>query len=90
MAPRFSLDGARPNPSRLGLVVSFSLATAEPARIDALDIAGRRLRSLELDRPRPGVQRIRADLPDPLPPGLYHIRLVQGPRTASARAVVIR
>ena len=84
-----ALDGLRPNPSRGGdLVVHFTLSSAEPARIEVLDPAGRRWRSRDVSL-TPGAHAI--DLrPGPrLPPGLYLVRLKQGGVVRVTRAAVL-
>jgi hypothetical protein len=87
---RFALEGARPNPSIDGLVVHFSVPSSAPTRLEVLDVAGRRICSVAPPIDRPGSQVVNLDRGGLLNPGLYFIRLTQGPRAAMARAVVIR
>ena len=87
----FSLGGARPNPARgAHWSVSFTLPTAEPVRLELLDVNGRRLVDRALGAPGPG--RHDVDLADGrrLAPGLYLVRLSQGVRTAITRVAVIQ
>jgi hypothetical protein len=56
------------------LSVSFSLATAAPARLEILDVAGRRVHARTLDRPVPGTQQLSLSGVR-LAPGVYVIRL---------------
>jgi len=89
-AAELVLIGVRPNPSRSGFAVAFSLAGAAPARIEVLDLQGRRIFARELE----GLGR--ADhvvaLPETraLPAGVYVVRLSQGGRSRSKLAVVVR
>jgi hypothetical protein len=83
----FALDPVRPNPSRGGaLTVRFSLPTAAPARLELLDVAGRRIASHEV-----GVGQHTLDLGtgQHLAPGLYLVRLTQGANTRTTRVAVI-
>jgi hypothetical protein len=84
----FALDPVRPNPSRGGaLTVRFSLPTAAPARLDLLDVAGRRIASHEV-----GAGQHTLDLGggQHLAPGLYLVRLTQGTNTRTTRVAVLR
>jgi hypothetical protein len=85
---RFALDGARPNPGAGGLNVEFTLPEEAPARLDLLDVAGRRVASREMGPLGPGHHTVR--LADGLPVGVYLIRLTQGVRLATSWAVVLR
>ena len=87
----FVLSGARPNPSvGDGLWVRFALPTAEPAGLDLYDVNGRRVRSLDLGPLGAGGHELRLDRGAPLSPGVYLLRLTQGARSLTARAVVLR
>ena len=82
------LDPVRPNPSRGGaLTVRFTLPTAAPARVELLDVSGRRIASREV-----GAGRHTLDLGQGqhLAPGLYLVRLTQGANTRVTRTVVLR
>jgi hypothetical protein len=84
----FALDPVRPNPSRGGtLTVRFSLPTDAPARLELLDVAGRRIASHEV-----GVGQHTLDLGagQHLAPGLYLVRLTQGANTRTTRVAVLR
>jgi hypothetical protein len=86
-----SLVRATPNPASANrLSVNFSLTGREAARLEVFDITGRRLRSLDVTRFGPGPHQ--ADLAEGgcFAPGLYVLRLSQGGRAWTARAVVMR
>lgn len=86
---RFALDPP-PNPVRGGrLTVSFSLPNAEPARLELLDVSGRRVTSLGLGGTGPGRHEAWLDQGRRLAPGLYLVRLTQGRAWATARVIVI-
>ncbi len=83
----FALDPVRPNPSRGGaLTVHFSLPIDAPARVDLLDVAGRRIASHEV-----GIGQHTLDLGvgQHLTPGLYLVRLTQGANTRTTRVAVL-
>jgi predicted lipoprotein with Yx(FWY)xxD motif len=84
----FALDPVRPNPSRGGaLTVRFSLPTAAPARLELLDVAGRRIASREVDS---GQHTLDLGAGQHLAPGLYLVRLTQGANTRVTRVAVLR
>ncbi len=89
-AAELALAGVRPNPSDRGFTVSFSLYDASPARIDVLDVAGRRLLSLEVGALGPGSHSLDLAPRQEFPAGIYIIRLTQPGRTLTTRAVIIR
>jgi predicted lipoprotein with Yx(FWY)xxD motif len=87
----FALDAVRPNPSSSGtLTVKFALASANPASLELLDVAGRRVLSREVGSL--GAGRHALDLGEGLrlEPGLYLLRLTQGGDVRATRAVVFR
>ena len=84
----FALEPVRPNPARGGeLAVRFSLPTDAPARLELLDVAGRRVASREV-----GAGRHTLDLGEGqhLAAGLYLVRLTQGANTCTTRVVVLQ
>jgi hypothetical protein len=87
----FALEGIEPNPSegRLGLI-RISLAGTGGARCELLDVSGRRLAARELDALGPGRHEIRLDPEAGLPAGVYLLRLIEGGKTRTARAAVMR
>ena len=86
----FALDGARPSPAIGGrIMVHFALPNGEPARLELIDVTGRRVREHAVGTL--GAGRHAVDLAEGarLKPGLYFIRLTQGARTAAARAMLL-
>ena len=86
----FSLGAVRPNPTRGDrLSIDFVLARAGAARIELLDVAGRRVIARELGAL--GVGRHQMDLASGarLKPGLYLVRLAQGAAVRVRRVVII-
>jgi trimeric autotransporter adhesin len=85
-----ALAGARPNPSTGGLAVAFTLAGSRPATLEAFDLAGRRVRSRSVGGLGPGEHVVDLDPAGALPTGLYLLRLEQGGRALTTRAVRLR
>jgi hypothetical protein len=85
-----SLDAVRPNPWHgRALTLSFSLATEEPAMLEVLDIAGRRVAMQELTARGPSRATTKLVLGSPVAPGVYLVRLRQGDRVRLQRFVVL-
>lgn len=85
-----SIEASSPNPARGGVLrVAFTLPGAEPARLDLLDVAGRRVATRAVGL---GAGRHEVDLgaSGPLSPGVYLIRLAQGSRTVTRHVSVLR
>ncbi|NOT32873.1 MAG: T9SS type A sorting domain-containing protein [Candidatus Eisenbacteria bacterium] len=76
------------NPVRDRLVVSFALPTSEPARIEVLDLAGRRVVSREVGALGAGVHQLELGSAVNFGRGIYFIRLAQSGRTRSTRVVI--
>ena len=87
-AARLSIAGFRPNPAAGEARVAFTLASKEPARLEVLDVSGRRVATREVSG-APG-EHVVALGGTRLAPGVYVVRLTQGGKTATARAVVAR
>ena len=85
-----ALRGVWPNPARVAARVWFTLAEGPPARLELLDLAGRRVRSLELDGLGPGLHRADLEAVASLRPGLYLVRLSQAGHRATGKLVVTR
>jgi DNA-binding beta-propeller fold protein YncE len=86
----FALDGARPNPAPAGrMSVAFSLPSAEPARLEVLDVSGRRV--LERAVGELGAGHHVVDLSEGcvLPAGLYLVKLTQGGRSSVTRVATL-
>ena len=86
-----ALEGPRPNPARDGsLHVWLTLASREPATLDLIDIAGRRVARRDVGSLGPGPHVV-TFTPSLAPrAGLYFLRLAQGGRMVHGRVVVIR
>lgn len=89
-ALRFALRGLTPNPSHGDPLVSFSLANAGPATLELFDLRGRLLLAREVEGLGAGAHTLRMSEGIRLPAGVYALRLRQGSKVATARAVVIR
>lgn len=94
-APRFelALAGARPNPVRGGASVHFTLPHAMHARLDVLDVAGRRVASLADGTLEAGEHALAWPGRDArgrgLPAGIYLVRLEAIGRALTRRVAVI-
>jgi hypothetical protein len=89
-APALALEGARPNPSVGTLHVRFTLPSREPATLELIDVAGRRVLRRDVGALGPGVHVVDIEEQRPLRPGLYFIRLAQAGREIAQRVAVIR
>jgi hypothetical protein len=94
VATSLSLSGPAPNPARETAQFDFVLPAAGRARLEVLDLAGRRVRVLA-DGPLPAQRQARGwDLRDGLgravPPGVYLARLETDTRRIVRRFVVLR
>lgn len=78
----FALHGTYPNPSSRDLSTAFSLPAAAPARLEVLDVSGRRVWSREVGTL--GAGRHVVSLPA-LRSGVYMVRLTQGSRSETTR-----
>lgn len=86
----FALLGARPNPAGSeGLEVAFSLAEAGPVSIEVFDTGGRRMFASDLGTLAPGNHVLDLGRQVRLRPGTCFIRLRQGGRSRTQRAVVL-
>ncbi len=85
-----AIEGARPNPARDRLRIACTLSGTEPARLDVVDVAGRRLLTHALDAPAAGRQVVDLGDASHLAPGFYFVRLRQGAAAAEGRVLVVR
>jgi hypothetical protein len=85
-----ALRGVWPNPVRGTAHVWLTLAGDAPARLELLDLAGRRVRTVELDGLGTGLHRVDLAETRSLRPGLYLVRLSQAGRRATSKLVVTR
>ncbi len=87
---RFALDGVRPNPALGGqLTVSFVLPSAVSAKVELLDIAGRRVAEHEVGSLGPGRHAVDLTANTRLAPGVYFVRLRQGESLLATRVAVL-
>jgi hypothetical protein len=84
-----SLAGFQPNPSRGGAVVSFSLASAESATLEVVDVRGRVVLQRDVGSLGPGSHTVEIGAEAGLRPGVYWVRLKQGAETLTKRGVVL-
>ncbi|HUK64547.1 MAG TPA: T9SS type A sorting domain-containing protein, partial [Dongiaceae bacterium] len=85
-----TLTGVRPNPAAGGrLAVSFSLPTAEPARLELWDVTGRRVAAREVGSLGAGAHEVDLAFGAHVPAGLYLVRLTQGEAVRATRVAVI-
>jgi hypothetical protein len=89
-APAGMALAPRANPSRGDLHISLSLPDASPARLELFDLAGRRLAARDVGTFGPGSHVVTLGEGRALPPGAYVLRLTQGARALTTRAVVLR
>ena len=86
----FALGAVRPNPAPRGLLsVEFVLPSAEPARLELIDIGGRRVTEHEVGTLGPGRHRVELSSGRRLRPGLYLVRLEQSGQVRVTRATVL-
>ena len=84
------LAGLRPNPATDGVTVHFTLPRQAPARLELIDVSGRRVLSREVGGLGAGNHALRLDSEAKIPAGLYFVRLKQGSMEVTARGVVVR
>ena len=86
----FAFAGVSPNPATRALAVTFSLPDAAPARLEAFDLAGRRVALREVGPLGGGSHEVRLGEGRALAPGVYLLRLTRGERVLTVRAVIVR
>jgi hypothetical protein len=85
-----ALGRAWPNPTTDAVSVSLALPDRSPARLELVDIAGRRLASVDAGSLGPGEHRVRIDEVRNLPPGVYTVRLIHNGRSLITPVCVVR
>ncbi len=85
----FALDPVRPNPLVDRFVVSFSLPSAAPARLDVIDLSGRVMLGRDVGSLGPGRHSLDLGGARDFEPGMYFVRLAQTGKTRVTRAVVV-
>lgn len=88
--PSLALRLRGPGPASGSPEVELTLPEAGPARLEWLDLSGRRLGAREVGTLGPGTHLVRLDDARSLPPGLYFLRLVQRERAVVARALILK
>src|SRR5262249_19780443 len=84
----FALDGARPNPaSASGLQVAFALPTGASARLDLLDVTGRRVVVREVGSLGAGRHTVNLAEGQWVAPGRYWVRLTQAANHRTTQVV---
>ena len=68
----------------------FTLPSQEPATLELIDVAGRRVMRREVGSLGPGRHSLDMGASTRLRPGLYFLRLAQRGRVLNARVAVIR
>jgi VCBS repeat protein len=86
----FALRVVRPNPSVANLQVSFGLPEARPAKIEVFNVSGRLVASREVGSLGVGFHTVMLSGRGTLPSGVYLVRLTQGGRSLTTRAVIVR
>ena len=84
----FALNRVRPNPVVDRLVASFTLPDARPARLEILDLGGRRILSREVGGLGAGSHQLEIAEARDLSPGMYFLRLTQAGQSHATRVVV--
>jgi len=85
-----ALGGLQPNPAVAELVAAFTLPRTEPATLDLIDLAGRRIVSKDVSSLGAGNHRVRIAESGAVSPGVYWLVLQQGGERKVARALVVR
>ena len=86
----FALQGLHPNPSRGDrLRVRFVLPSGAPARLEVLDVRGRRVASRDVGSLGAGHHSVDLANGRRLSPGVYLVRLRQGENVGTTRVVVV-
>jgi hypothetical protein len=85
----FALEPVRPNPCIGGIITAhFMLPNERPARLDLIDVTGRRVVSRDVGSLGVGSHSINMAEGKRLSAGLYFLRLIQGVNVRSTRVVV--
>jgi hypothetical protein len=85
-----ALAGARPNPARGTIHVSFTLANRDKATLEMIDVAGRRVERREVGTLGPGPHVVTLGGAPRLKSGIYFLRLTQGEDVLRSRVVLVR
>jgi hypothetical protein len=89
--PSLALERAGPNPTPgARLEIRFRLAMDAPARLELVDVSGRRVAGCDVGALGAGAHAVDLAAGRRLAPGLYVVRLIQGGRTCTTRVTVLR
>jgi hypothetical protein len=88
--PKTALLGVRPNPSSADLRIAFTLPDDGPARVEVMDLSGRRILARELGAFGPGEHELDLNEGKAMPSGIYLVRFTRGNYMRTVRGVVIR
>jgi hypothetical protein len=84
-----TIDQLYPNPARRDLRMAFTLPRDGDAQVELLDVAGRRIRSIDIGALGMGRHEINLADGGPLPGGLFFVRLRQGDLSVARSAIVV-
>lgn len=73
-----------------GIQVAFALPRGPDARLELMDVAGRRVAEQSLGGLEPGEQQVRFRLPGRVAAGVYFVRLIQGREVRNSKVVYLR
>jgi hypothetical protein len=82
------LEPIAPNPLVGRFAVSFTLPSATPARLELIDLAGRRLVSRDVGAMGLGAHQVELGNASTFPAGLYFVRLTQAGITRTTRVAI--
>lgn len=85
-----ALSAPEPNPARTALQVTFTLAGGSVAKLELLDVAGRRVQQWALDGLAAGAYTRRFAPAGHVAPGVYALRLSEGGRSVTRRVALVR
>ena len=92
--PTLALGLPRPNPSRGTTIFSLGVPTAAQGRVEVLDVAGRRVRTLVVREFGAGTRELVFDGKDDagreVPPGVYRVLARVGGQTSSRTIVLVQ
>jgi hypothetical protein len=86
----FALYGARPSPAVGNLRIAFALPDAKPAKLELLDVAGRRVMSRDVGSLGPGRHVVPIEGRTTLRSGIYVVRLTHAGRSLTTTVSVLR
>jgi len=86
----FGIQRVWPNPARASFQVMLEVPDATPATLEVMDVAGRLIEKVGIGVGGPARGTVRLGTSHALDPGVYWIRLRQGPLAASQRIIAIR